>query len=165
MTLPQIVLKPVLLQGAFSSWSAMSRDEGVNGDGAGDGVLTRDELKTHIKRLIAERDGYSESGADTTGLDFQINHSRELYSAMVDAGASGLQYLPDELMSLPARLRARATDLLLHDDPSALGKVDQFVIDAARNRYGMLASVPYAGTAASKAKSEIDELALALGLE
>ncbi|MBI4819903.1 MAG: hypothetical protein HY791_26755 [Deltaproteobacteria bacterium] len=159
------IMKPSSLSGVFSNWSAMVRDEGLYGAGKGDGLLSRDELKGHIQRLVAERDAYIEASADPTAIEFQIDHSRELYGAMVSAGATDLQYLPDDLMELPAYLRTRATDLLLHDDPTALGKVDQFVIDSARKRYGLLTSVPHIGVTQSKALQEIDELASHLGLE
>lgn len=160
------VMKPTDLGGGWSNYSAMTRDQGINGGtGAQDGLLTRSELSEHIKKLAVQRKEYMESDLPTTGVDFQINDSRELYNQMVASGADALQYLPDEVMSLPSNLRRRATDLLKHDDVSGLGTIDQFVIDAARDRYAMLPTTMSTMTSKKIAEKEIDEIAKKLGLD
>ena len=158
------VLKPADLPSAWTNWSAMSRDKAPSGDP--EGVLTRSELKSLLQDLNDAKTSASSSHEPTMYLDMQINSGRKLYKDMVDAGATGLQYVPDELMSLPIALRRRATELLKRDDTSMLGQVDQFVIDHARGRYNAMTAMSSGMVQAKEtALNEIDDLADALGLE
>lgn len=155
------VRKPHTLIHPWTSFEAMARDDQTSG--AGDGQLTLSELQAHIDRLAAQRNQLMGVGVPTSFVDLRIADARRLYKDMVASGASALQYLPDHLMSLPAHLRTRASELLLHDDVGSVGDIDQFVIDHARERYDLMAGSMGSLYAREKALQEIGALATALG--
>jgi len=159
------VLKPHQLVSPFSSWAALSRDQGDH-PGAEDGLLTLAEMKLHLKQLSTDRDERVAEALPTHYVDMQIDSARKLYQSMIDSSADAVQYLPDELMGLPINIRRRASELLTRDDVTTMGVIDQFVIDHARGRYQALAA--YAPAALSSRKTalfEIKAIAAALGLD
>jgi hypothetical protein len=109
-------------------------DHGLTG--AGDGVLTRDELEEHIKRLERE----SEFAGDymTDVLDVEISDARRALRDMGLVQADGVEYLPENCRDLPSNLRRRATELLMIDDREAIGQVTPELIESARRRYRQL---------------------------
>ena len=148
------------LNSAWTDWSLNTRDANK------DGVLTRNELMTHIKGISGKRDRASLNGHPTGYFDMELNRSRKLYDDIKDNSADGVQYLNNELMSLPLALRKRASELLERDDTSMLNKIDQFVIEHARGRYASMTPMTSEMIQAKeKALDEIDDLADALGLE
>lgn len=163
--MPGEIKGPSSLVNPWTAYEVMQRDD-ADFPGGGDGVLTEFELQSHISRLAQERNDALAMGAPTGFVDSKISDARELKLDMKASGMTAVQYLPDNLMVLPMALKKRASELLLLDDIGALGTIDQFVIDHARERYADMLSFGSAATVASgnKALLEITQLAAALGL-
>lgn len=159
------ILKPQDLNGAWSNWSIMSRDKGIDGVDAQDGELTTAELRSTLTNLRKQHDKYVAAGYSTSYIDAQIDVGDELLADMKAVDASAVQYLPDAVMNLPVRFRRRACEILQWDDSTDSGKITQSVIDKARDRYASVGGVGSHHLNSTKALAEIDKIALALDLD
>lgn len=161
-------MKPFELNGGLTTWTVLNLDRAVHDDVPGDGRLTASEVKGRVGELEKERAEAVAMGLPGFFYDDQIDEARSIYNQMKAKGVDELVYLPDALMGQPLSIRRRAVEILENDDLSASGKIDQYAIDHARERY-QLGSMP-GGTGAmlgawQKALDEIDEIADVLGLD
>lgn len=143
----------------------MSRDYALNGAGAGDGLLTRQELQQYIEMLRVERIDAVDMREPTDVIDLRLEDSRRLLRDMDLVQADAVSYLPDALRDLPERLRRRATEILMLDDPYGLGEIDRGMLESARTRYRDLYGPSLAFlNSKTQALEEIDALEAALDL-
>lgn len=165
-TYPKIL--PAESLAAWSRYAVMSRDCTHEGLGRGDGILTQDELRSHIEKLTRDRYEAVARREGAGALTESLSDSRQMLRDMEVAGVEGLNYLPDEIkeLELPGHLVRRAVELLMRDDVHAIGEIDQDVIDRARARYfdmrGMGINIEQSR---NQALHEISQLAEKLGLE
>jgi len=143
----------------------MNMDRGIHGVGAEDGHLTLNELSGYLQATSKARKSRHFSGLSTTYEDMKIKDGRKLYTEMIQRDITDIKYLPEAILDLASGLRQRACELLRIDDSPTSGEIDQYCIDHARARYHEMHPLSSGALAAkNRALSEIDQLALALGL-
>ncbi len=152
------VVKPGDLATPWNRFAAMACDTDHGLHGAGDGVLTREELREHISKLEAEANVAGYDMADI--LDSEVRDARRALRDMDLVSADAVEYLPENCRDLPVHLRRRATEMLMIDDRDAYGDVSPELVEAARRRYRQMGSVPSRAAQSSKEQAlrELDEI-------
>jgi hypothetical protein len=138
----------------------------------GDGFITLAKAQAHREALEARRDQYARTHAEDSmlqALQRQAEAARKLEKNIRDAeqwtDEVRVQYLPDDITNLDRRLRMRATDILMHDDPDETGKISSTMLLRASERYQQIqARTPGSLRARTEALAEISDLARVLGL-
>jgi hypothetical protein len=155
----QKLVKPGNLN--WNAYSAMSCDTDHMLSGAGDGVLTREELEEHIRRL---EDQSSSMAYMRDILEPDLRDARRALRDLNLAEADGVEYLPDNCRDLPENLRRRATEILFFDDGDVRGVITLQLLETARRRYREFGNVPSWVMRSSRdtALDELDKLEAAL---
>jgi hypothetical protein len=156
--MPTKVVKPGDLATPWNSYAAMNCDVKHEMGTAGDGLLTRDELGEHIKKL--ERQRLGASAWEATAIEMDLNDARRALNDMNVGHIDAVEYLPEYCRELPEHLKRRATEILMFDDKDAYGDITQDLISAARSRYRRLGGGPARAmnTSRDTAIAELDEL-------
>lgn len=148
-----LVAKPAEDLG-YPRYDFLVRDQRAHADSAPDGTLTQDELRRAIQLDIAAyvstQDAYVKMRADK---------SRKILTTMLENNIDAVDYLPKNIRDVASHLRPRAAELLAISQEIASFKIDQAVIDYARQRYeGLLARGGITRQSRDTAIAEIDAI-------
>jgi hypothetical protein len=131
--MPTKVVKPGDLATPWNQFSAMTCDVSHGLPNAADGLLTKDELEEHIRKL--ERDQRTAGEWSSDAIEIDLQEARRALRDMSLANVDAVEYLPEYCRDLPTNLKRRATEILMFDDKDAYGDITQELISAARTRY------------------------------
>jgi hypothetical protein len=124
----------------FAHYHAWTRDWRTCGRSA-DGIMTEGNLRKCIDTQQSERSRLYGRGESTRDIDYELETSRRLLSAMNRWPVTEIAYVPKNILELPIGLRRVYVELLNLDtdrngaSTNHLGEISQEVFDNARSRY------------------------------